>query len=158
MLIFLIIYLFYKNRTKISKLVNIYKQIRDTLDPERKYGHFFIFSSIFKMLFSIVKSRFNHSNQKPFEKFNRNHLKIPYTYNEKQYYYLLKIPRGVQPLKSITDENNTDIQEFITPYLGPNLDCHGIKLSPKDFGYKNIKITTIFDTEVHFEENSDICL
>ena len=56
------------------------------------------------------------------------------------------------------DENDNDIHDTIYPYLGPNLDCHGSFLCPKDFGYKKIKITTIFDKLIIFDEEQKIDL
>jgi hypothetical protein len=92
------------------------------------------------------------------EKFNKKYLKISYKYNDKSYFYLLKVPRGVTPLKTIQDEDENDVSDFITPYLGPNLDCHNVKLYPRDFGYKSLKITTIFDKIIIFNEDELISL
>jgi len=89
-------------------------------------------------------------------KFNKKYLKISYKYRDKTYFYLLKIPRGVQPLKNIVDEEGNDISDIIEPYLGPNLDCHGALIYPKDFGYKQIKVTTVFDKTIVFDEEQKI--
>ena len=109
-----------------------------------------------KVVFDVIKSKFNR--EKPVEKFNRNYIKISYNYKDKQFFYLLKVPKGVTPLQSIVDENNKNIEDSIYPYLGPTLGCHGIKLTPKDFGYKSIRITTVFDKVINFEENDYITL
>jgi len=92
------------------------------------------------------------------EKFNKKYLKISYKYNDKSYFYLLKVPRGVTPLKTIEDEDGNDVSDFIYPYLGPNLDCHNVPIYPKDFGYKSLKITTIFDKIIIFGEDEKISL
>ena len=36
--------------------------------------------------------------------------------------------------------------------MGPNLDCHDSFICPKDFGYEKIKIKTIFDKLIIFDE------
>jgi hypothetical protein len=94
--------------------------------------------------------------QKDPEKFNKKYIKISYKYKDKAYYYLLKVPRGVAPLKSITDENSNDISDIIGPYLGPNLDCHNSDIYPRDFGYNQVKITTVFDKVIVFDEDQKI--
>ena len=89
-------------------------------------------------------------------KFNKKYLKISYKYRDKTYFYLLKVPRGIQPLKKTEDEEGNDISDIIEPYLGPNLDCHGASIYPKDFGYKQIKVTTVFDKIIIFDEEQKI--
>lgn len=147
----------YKNRDKISFMYNIYRTYKNSFDPEGKIGHFnFIFSLCYTVV-SYYPLKYMHKINLP-EKFNRKYIKISYKFNDKIYFYLLKVPRGVTPLKSIEDENGKDISDVISPYLGPNLDCHGISIYPKDFGYKSIKIETIFDKVILFEENDQINL
>ena len=65
----------------------------------------------------------------------------------------MKVKRGVTPLLSIVDDSGNDIMGEMIPYLGPNLDCHNINLTPKDFGYDRITVTTVLDSTVTFEEN-----
>ncbi len=122
----------------------------------RKYLYEFVSFTIFcsKILFYYYLK----INKQQHEKFNKKYIKISYKYNGNTYFYLLKIPRGITPLSSIKDENDIDITDTIMPYLGPNLDCHNIKIYPKDFGYNKIKVTTLFDKVVIFEENDPIIL
>jgi hypothetical protein len=123
---------------------------RKTVDPDGILGHFYTIRTIF--------SFFKYKQEKPLEKFNKKYLKISYKYKDKDYFYLLKIPRGIMPLRSIEDEEGNNIDAIISPYLGPNLDCHGSDIYPKDFGYQKIKITTVFDRIITFEENDKIIL
>ena len=46
----------------------------------------------------------------------------------------------------------------IYPYLGPNLDCHGSDVFPKDFGLKKIFIKDGNNKEYSFEEDEQIKL
>ena len=65
---------------------------------------------------------------------------IDYFYEDKNY-------RLVFPIKNYNDINVVTINSpfndtlNITKYLGPNNDFHGLKLTPKDIGYKDISIT-----------------
>ena len=140
----------YLNRDNIKSSYQLYNLYKNTVEPDGNLGHFY-----------TVRTIFNFFKQKPepsFEKFNKKYLKISYKYKDKDYFYLLKIPKGVIPLRSIKDEEGNNIDDIVSPYLGPNLDCHGAEIYPKDFGYTKIKITTVFDRIITFEENDKIIL
>jgi hypothetical protein len=139
----------YLNKETIKTSYQLYKLYKKTVDPDGNLGHFYTLKSII----NIFKKY-----EKPLEKFNKKYLKISYKYNDKDYFYLLKIPRGIMPLRSIENEKGDNIDDILTPYLGPNLDCHGSDIYPKDFGYEKIKITTVFDRIITFEENDKIIL
>jgi hypothetical protein len=104
-----------------------------------------------------VKTVYTKPTDEP-QKFNKKYIKISYKYKDKDYFYLLKIPKGVTPLQSIVDENGDNIESVIDPYLGANLDCHGAVITPNDFGYKKITITTAFDKIITFENDEPIIL
>lgn len=142
----------FKYRKEISSSFGLYKQLKRTIDPSNKYGHIYVLWSMIQLLTQT------HKQQPQPEKFNRDYIKISYTYRGKPYYYLLKVQRGITPVQGIQDENEKDITDVILPYLGPNLDCHGISLKPSDFGYKKIKVITVLDETVEFKENDTITL
>ena len=122
------------------------------IDPDGSKGHLFVLSSIS----GFWREKLSYESRPPIEKFNRDYIKISYVYKEKPYFYLLKVKRGVTPLLTIVDEAGNDIMDEMVPYLGPNLDCHNISLTPKDFGYQRITVTTVLDNTVTFEENDMI--
>lgn len=146
----------FKLRHKFGLANQYYRQYKNFVDPENKHGHVYTIKSIFMIIYSIYNSQ-NIKKEEP-EKFNKKYIKISYKYKDKTYFYLLKVPRGVDPINEITDENNNNIYDIIYPYLGPNLDCHGSVLCPKDFGYEKIKIKTIFDKLIIFDEDQKIDL
>lgn len=143
-------YITFKNRHYISTGLTFYQNFKKVVDPDGTRGHFHTISSIFSVFQAKSKT------EEPVEKFNRDYIKISYTYKNKSYFYLLKVKRGITPLMSIVDENGNDVMDIIVPYLGPNLDCHGQTLTPKDFGYQRISVTTVLDTVSVFEENDKI--
>uniref|UniRef100_A0A6C0KCF1 Uncharacterized protein n=1 Tax=viral metagenome TaxID=1070528 RepID=A0A6C0KCF1_9ZZZZ len=152
-----ITYLVARNINTIKETVEVYRGFKSTVDPDGKKGHFstmcsFITLASIKFLLSIKNKK-----EKPVhETFNRSYIKISYTYKDKPYFYLLKIPKGVIPLSTIVDETGNDVESIITPYLGPNLDCHGITICPKDFGYEKLVITTVYDDVITFNETDVI--
>lgn len=162
-IVFLLVFLsIFKFINKIKSCHDYYTKYKNFIDPENKHSHFYTIKSMFMILYSIYQSTKVSQpqptqTQEP-EKFNKKYIKISYKYKDKNYFYLLKVPRGLNPIKQITDENDNDIHDNIYPYLGPSLDCHGTTLCPKDFGYEKIKITTIFDKLIVFEENQKIDL
>lgn len=155
--LFLFLYQFYKNRDKLSQAYVLYKTYKNSVDKDGKIGHTGIILSLIYTIVSYYPLAYMYKRSIP-EKFNKKYLKISYKYNDKSYFYLLKVPRGVTPLKSIQDEDGNDVSEVITPYLGPNLDCHNVSICPLDFGYKSVKVTTIFDRVVTFDENDQFSL
>jgi len=151
-----IVYVIYANRSNIKTGYTLYKGYKNMIDPENKISHFSTIKSIVSMFWRPQLPQ--PYSQPPPEPFNKKYLKISYKYKDKDYFYLLKIPKGIPPIQKIEDENGVDIQDTITPYLGPNLDCHGQSVMPMDFGYSKVVVTTIFDSVVTFEENDKICL
>ena len=151
--IFVFMYMLSKIYPFLKKGVDLYRGYKNIVDPDHMYGHLYTIRTMFSIFWTFLKKKRHSSSH---EKFNRDYIKISYTYKEKPYYYLLKVKRGVTPLLKIEDEQGNDIESSIMPYLGPNLDCHNIKLTPKDFGYKKIVATTVFDTTSVFEENDPI--
>lgn len=149
-----IVTLFYKFCMISVKCVKLYKSFKNVVDPNNDKNMCCLLYDAAKTLYSVYT--FSKKKEIPVEKFNRNYIKIPYKYKNKSYFYLLKVDRGITPLLNIKDENENDILDVIQPYLGPNLDCHGVVITPHDFGYKKIKVTTFFDTECEFGEHDQI--
>lgn len=141
--------------------VTIYQSFRALTDPTGEEGHFFTIWKMAGMLTSVLRNtyqvHFHDSNVNP-EKLNHKFLKIPFRYKDHSYFYLLRIPRGVIPIESIVDENGQDVMSDIVPYLGPNLDCGGSGVTPADFGYQKLVVTTVLDRRAEFELNDAITL
>ena len=144
-----------RNIETIKQTYIMYKGFKNTIDPNGKKWHIktmLTFASLAAIKFMVSAS----PQKTEHEVFNRDYIKISYTYKDRPYFYLLKVPKGVAPLSKIVDETGNDVESTITPYLGPNLDCHGISICPKDFGYEKLVITTVFDDEITFNENDVI--
>jgi len=149
-ILLIILFILFISFNKLKSFYNMYKLLKSTVDPENKKNCCVFF-------YDMTKFAYNIFNPKKVEKFNK-HIKVPYEYNDNKYFYLLKVPRGIMPIDWIKDENDNDIYDVILPYLGPNLDCHGSEIYPRDFGLKKIVIKNINDKEYTFEENEKIIL
>jgi hypothetical protein len=144
-----------RNMDTIKQTYTMYKGFKQTIDPNGKKWHIstmLTFASLAAIKFMVTKAPVKTQH----ETFNRDYIKISYTYKERPYFYLLKVPKGVTPLSKIVDETGNNVENVITPYLGPNLDCHGISICPKDFGYEKLVVTTVFDEEITFNETDKI--
>lgn len=140
-----------------------YLSVKLLLDPTNERGHLAVVCSLLLSLtkwgWTVVRARLHDSDRRPTPtRFNARYLKIPFTYRDRSYFYLLKIPRGVVPLQSIVNQDNVDVREEIEPYLGPHLDCFGATLTPADFGHKRLVFTTAMDRIVSVEEQDPIQL
>ena len=150
--IFTLLFVLYRVRFYLRMGYTLYQTFRKMVDPDGSKGHYFALKSAI----GFMKERMGYQSLPPVEKFNRDYIKISYMYKSKPFFYLLKVKRGVTPLLSIVDENQNDVMDAVMPYLGPNLDCHNIVLTPKDFGYERIVVTTVLDSTITFEENDTI--
>jgi len=138
-------------RQKVFNIYKAYTIFKNVIDPENK-------KNCCQLSYDMLKTFYMFfSFKQKLEKFNHKHVKIPYEFRENKYYFLLKKPTVITSLESIKDENGLDIYNDIYPYLGPNLDCHGVNIYPKDFGLKKICIKND-DKEYIFEENEPIQL
>lgn len=152
-----ITYFVSRNIDSIKNTIVLYKGFKNTVDPQGKNGHLKTMISFSSLAFLKLMLSLKQKVEPPVHKtFNRDYIKISYIYNDRPYFYLLKIPKGVTPLSTIVDEAGNNVEDTITPYLGPNLDCHGITICPKDFGYEKLVITTVFDDVITFNENDVI--
>ena len=159
-ILFLFFAVIYYNYNRIRSCYRMYATYKSLIDPSNKMSHCEVLKSIFDLFFGIYKKNDTEENKeenKP-QKFNKTLMKIPYKYKDKTYFYLLKIPKGFPPVQKIEDDGGNDISDQILPYLGPNLDCHNTKISPMDFGYSKVVVTTIYDKVITFEENDTIVL
>jgi len=139
---------------KIVKGYQLYRIFKSTVDPENKKYCCEIAYDIVK----IAKLFIFPSAPPTLDKFNKKLVKVPYQYKEKEFVYLLKVPKGVMPIDFIKDEEGNNIFDDIYPYLGPNLDCHNMDIYPRDFGLKHVHIKDVNDNEYHFDEDECIKL
>ena len=70
----------------------------------------------------------------------KNVYDIEYAIGCKRYRFHVHYKLGPSRFRKFTTEDNVDISEMIFPYVGPNDDFHGIKYTPKDFGYNTIHV------------------
>lgn len=154
-LVFFCILGIYK-RKKIKHIYDLYKLFKNTVDPENKRNCCQLFYDMFNLAFILFFPQ--QTQQQQLDKFNKKHIKIPYEFKDNKYVYLLKVPKGIMPIDTIIDEDGNNVFDEIYPYLGPNLDCHGADVFPKDFGLKKVIIKDINNNEFSFGEDDAIII
>ncbi len=88
------------------------------------------------------------------KRINKKMHYISFMHNMKWYKYPLLVKHGPKPyVTSILNENNKNVTDKIYPFLGPNLDFYGIKITPKHFEYKILKFIINEKTHIYFEED-----
>jgi hypothetical protein len=80
---------------------------------------------------------------------------LTYFHNNNSYTIMLPILRGPSKIFKIENEIYEDVTDKIKPYLGPNEDCHNMKITPKQLNYyqltfcfRNGKIITFKESEI----------
>ena len=158
-ILFLLFVTIYYNYNRIHSCYKMYSSYKSLIDPTNKMSHYEVVRSLIDLFTGVYRGKKEEEKveEQP-QKFNKKLMKIPYKYKDKTYFYLLKIPKGFPPIQKIEDDSGNDISDQILPYLGPNLDCHHTKITPMDFGYLKVIVTTIYDKVITFEENDTIVL
>lgn len=68
----------------------------------------------------------------------KNVYDIEYTIHCKRYRFHVQYKLGPSRFRQFIADENVDVSETLFPYVGPNDDFHGIRYTPKDFGYDRI--------------------
>lgn len=87
----------------------------------------------------------------------RNHYVVPYKYGTQSYKILCKRNRTRQRILKIVDHQNEDVTEIVKPYMGPNMDFHGMQLSPNDLGFEKITFEML-SGEIKTYDTNDIII
>jgi hypothetical protein len=92
------------------------------------------------------------------EKLDKGKYRVNYVVDGKLYKMVVKSRRGPPSVLLVCDDQGEDVNTLVIPYLGPEENFHGSKLTPKFFGRKSLTFE-LFDTRsVTFEENDTIKL
>ena len=104
---------------------------------------------------SLLNSIFLKNNN--VKKIERNLWEISYEINGKKYKMIVRPNRGPSNIRKIYDNDNNDITEYISEYLGPNNDFHKSEiLTPEFFNLKSINIEKDNGTTEKFINNEKL--
>lgn len=114
-----------------------------------------------KCLQSLLQSLFGIKKKNEGDK---NTYILSYYHNFNKYLIPIKVHRGYSKISEYKfyacesdynmNSDNVDITEEMSKFLGPNYDFHGLKLTPCDLGYKNIRIDKDRESVVFTEFDS----
>lgn len=81
---------------------------------------------------------------------------VTYVIRGKTYKMIVKPRRGPQKVLLISDKKQEDVSYMIFPYLGPEENFHGRKMTPKFFGREELIFQLSNGVEKVFRENEMI--
>lgn len=87
---------------------------------------------------------------------DKNTLILSYVYNGRLYKTVVKPRRGPKHVLLITDDNNEEVGDLITPYLGPREDWHKQELTPQFWKMTGLTFHTDSGETVSFTENEQL--
>lgn len=79
-----------------------------------------------------------------------NHMLVPdgkgqyelrYILNDRLYKIKIRAHRGPRTVVTVEDGWGVDVTDMVIPYMGPNEDYHGQRITPKQLGYDALTIT-----------------
>jgi|TARA_B110000259_G_C14034389_1_gene408501 hypothetical protein len=91
-------------------------------------------------------------------KIDKKTYMVTYYIENKLYKIVVKQKRGPNLINVILNEDDIDITDNVFPYLGPNYDFHGSKISPSFFNEKIIKFKLKDKDDLVYYENDCIKL
>jgi len=81
---------------------------------------------------------------------------VTYVIRGKTYKMLVKPKKGPRKVLLVSDEKQEDVSYIIFPYLGPEENFHGKKMTPKFFGKEELVFQLSSGVEKVFRENEMI--
>jgi len=131
---------------------NKWKSVNNMVSTKYKNKMIIIWISMKLILESMYINLLQYLN-KSLIKIDKNNYSLTYVINGNLYKHRVRIKRGPRPLLQIIDDNSNDVTEVIIPYLGPEYNWHGNKLTPKVLGYKSLAFELSDGTEKICEES-----
>lgn len=121
----------------IIKYYSKWNKLNNMVSTKYK-NRFFIFWFSIKLLLELIYISMLQYLNKSLVQIDKNNYELKYVINGKLYKNRFKIKRGPKPILQIIDDNLEDVTDIIIPYLGPNYNWHGNKMSPKILGYNSL--------------------
>lgn len=109
-----------------------------------------------RMWWKMKKDQLRKWYKNKTKKYHNIHY-IPYFHDNKTYYYPLVIKHGIKPILEKAYGDDKDITKDMLKFFGPNCDFHNMKLKPKYFGCKVLKLVIDGEEKV-FNSNENITI
>lgn len=154
--IFLLGFIAYQNRNSGRMIMNILNMLRG-MSREQLSN---LYNTLTTAGHQYLASYFDRTSFEPSHSGNGSILS--YFVSSKPYKILVRRPQTSHFIV-ITDimADHQDVQDKITPFMGPYMDFYGILYTPKDFGHKHMMFSYIkngLSISKGFAENEHIIL
>lgn len=107
---------------------------------------------------SICRVIYEYETQTELKEIGKGTYALAYHYRGKEYKVFLRFRRGPKQISMIVDENEDDVTDAVTPFLGPDEQAHGQHLTPHDLGYEELTLVRLDDTFITFKSEDAIHL
>lgn len=142
----------YYNFTNIKHKYNKFKSLKKLVKTKHNNQAVVLLVSL-SLLFKLYYIKLIQYLNSSIEKINNNTYEITYTINDVIYKSVIKVKKGPNNISNIYNENDEDITDIISPYVGANRDFGNISLTPEYFNMKEIKINLNTGHTLKFTQN-----
>lgn len=91
---------------------------------------------------------------KSIEKVDKNKYILTYYLKGRTYKVVVSTRQGPSKIFQVLDKDDNDVTDVVEPYLGPNEDFHGLRVTPGDLGYDRL-VFNMSDTREHEYERGE---
>lgn len=139
LLFFLLLLLLYDNRNYFMRMFEkaqiFFGFIRSSQNKKNMFLALYAMASILCLSYYL---QFKQKWNKTLVQISKNSFELTYSLQGNVYKTLIYIQRGPKKLLMALDQNNDDITNLISMYLGPNNDFHHNKFTPDFFDKDSI--------------------
>lgn len=106
----------------------------------------------FKMIMHTLYIAFLQYMNNSVRKIDRKTYEVTYVINGRMYKMIVTPKLGPIPVLQISNDLENDVTDHVLPYMGPQYDWHGYKLTPKFFGYRSLTFELSDGSEHNYDE------
>jgi len=92
------------------------------------------------------------------KKLDKNVYEVSYQIKGKSYKMIVTPDKGPAKILQISNDSEIDVTNRVLPYLGPNYNWHGTKLTPKFFGYTSLTFELYDGGEKTFTDDCHVSI
>jgi hypothetical protein len=110
----------------------------------------------FKMVMYTLYITFLQYMNTSVRKLDRKTYEVTYVINGRLYKMIVVPKRGPIPVLQISNDRENDVTDYVLPYMGPQYNWHGSRLTPQFFGYHSLTFELGDGTDRIYEGNNQI--
>lgn len=140
-------------KNEVITRYNRWKELKELVATTEQNKILIMWISL-KMVLNILYISILQYMNTTVRKIDRNVYELTYVINGKMYKMIIIPKRGPSPVLQISDDEQNDVTSQVLPYMGPQYDWHGKKLSPMFFHHKSLTFELDDGSEHTYEEDT----